>query len=193
MSEQKPHTAAWRLFKLKYRMRIPQAFMYGEAYIEKHGYAVSGDHELDHARMMELSVMSQSVAALAMFHADGAAVDLVDERDAVPIYADIREHLTDWERETRTVIHLDSIPPLEEFRQLEAVAIELHAAALHHEPIAADDGIQARLMAMNRRRNPRRTESSLRQRNYDKRGNLKPYESIVDKIEQNMIEATRWQ
>lgn len=195
MSTAKRKTAAFRLFHYRYEMRIPQMFMYGPNYIEKHGYHVSGDAALDRLRLSTPNVVKQTPAALAVLHADGCPIDLVNPRDAVPIYEDIQEHLTDWARLAAQGIHPADAPPLEEFRQLEAVAMELYRSAKHYEPKETrGDLLRDRLMDMNRRRNPARTESYLRSKITDSKGNLKPYVSIVDRIEKALVGSAKlWQ
>jgi len=192
MSEKK-HTAAWRLFHIKYAVRVPQLFMYGKPYLEKHGYHVSGDHGLDNDRLMESTVVRQTAAGLAILHEEGAPIDIVDIRDSVTIYDDIQEHLRDWERLSRNGAHPGDFPPLEDFRMLEAVAMALHETAKHYEPNeVTDNGLRDRLMNMNRRRNPVRTERYLRNRIVNDQGELKPYVSIVDRIEERLVGGQTW-
>lgn len=184
----KIHTAAWRLFNYRYQMLIPQIFFYGEKYLEKHGYAVSGDPELDHHRLLEPHRVMQTPAALAMFHAEGCKVNIVNPKDSVHIYDDIQEHLLDWERFVQQGVHPDDVPPITDFRKFEAVAMELYRMAKHFEPQEkSGSGIRDRLTEMNRRRNPLAVEKKLRSRLMDEDGNLKPYVSIVDRIEKEML------
>ncbi len=191
--EKKPKTAAYRLFHFKYEMRIPQIFMYGMDYLEKNGYHVSGDVALDRQRLMEPSVMRQTAAGLAMLHDEGAPIDFVNERDAVDVYEDIQEHLHDWERVAVQGIHPDDAPSIEEFRQLEAVASALYTTSKFYEPDeSSGDPLRDRLMMMNRRRNPVRTERYLRDKITTEKGELKPYVSIVDRIERALVENNPW-
>jgi len=189
----KPYTAAYRLFHFKYEMRIPQIFMYGTEYLEKNGYHVSGDGALDQLRLMEPSVMRQTPAGLAMLHDEGAPIDFVNERDAVEVYEDIQEHLHDWERIAVGGIHPDDAPSIEEFRQFEAVAMVLYSTSKFYEPDEnTGDLMRDKLMMMNRRRNPVRTERYLRDKITNDKGELKPYVSIVDRIEKALVENNPW-
>lgn len=194
MTQPKKNTAAWRLFNIKYEVRVPQLFMYGKPYLEKHGYHISGDPTLDNERLMEPTVMRQTVAGLALLHEDGAPLDIVNWRDSVAIYEDIQEHLRDWEVQARGGMHPDEIPPIEDFRMFEAIASALHPHAKHYEPDeVTGDGLRDRLMAMNRKRNPVKTERYLRNKITTEQGQLKPYVSIVDRIEQQVYGSQRWQ
>lgn len=193
MTEKKEKTAAYRLFHFKYEMRIPQIFLYGKDYLEKNGYHVSGDSRLDQLRLMEPSVMRQTAAGLAMLHDEGAPIDFVNHRDTVLVYGDIQEHLLDWERIANQGIHPDDAPPLEEFRQLEAIAAALYETSKFYEPNeSSGDNLRDRLMAMNRSRNPVRTERYLRNRITSDKGELKPYTSIVDRLEHALMENNPW-
>lgn len=190
----KKHTAAWRLFHIKYAVRVPQIFMYGKPYLEKHGYHISGDVGLDHERLMETTTMRQTVAGLAVLLDDGAPIDIVDMKDSVAIYDDIQQHLRDWEIQVRGAMHPDEVPPIEDFRALEAIAITLHDYAKHYEPNEiTGNALRDRLIAMNRRRNPVRTDRYLRQKITNEQGHLKPYTSIVDRIEQALYGGGGWQ
>lgn len=189
----KPYTAAYRLFHFKYEMRIPQIFMYGKDYLEKNGYHISGDGALDRQRLMEPSVMRQTGAGLAMLHDEGAPIDFVNEKDAVEVYEDIQEHLLDWERIAMQGIHPDDAPSIDEFRQFEAVAMALYSTSKFYEPDErSGDPLRDRLMMMNRRRNPVRTEAYLRDKITTDKGELKPYVSVVDRIERALVENNPW-
>ena len=188
MTRQRDKTAAYRLFHYKYEMRLPQSFLYGPAYLQKHGYHVSGDLRLDQARLMELTVVRQTPAGLAMLHNDGAPIDILDAQDIVAIYEDIQEHLRDWERLVNEGVHPSDVPPLNELRMFEAIASALYETSKFYEPDESyGDGIRDRLMAMNRRRSPLRTERYLRDKLTTDKGTLKPYVSIVDRIENELL------
>jgi hypothetical protein len=194
MSHQKDKTAAYRLFHYKYEMYIPQSFMYGPEYLRKVGYHVSGDGRLDRSRLNEPVLMRQTPAALAIFYDEGAPIQFADQKDAVMVYEDIQEHLLDWERVVKQGIHPDDAPPLTEFRMFEAVAMALYETAKFYEPEERyGDGLRDQLMAMNRRRNPVRTERYLRSKLLDDQGQLKPYVSVVDRIEHELLENNPWQ
>lgn len=194
MSRQKKNTAAWRLFHIKYEVSVPQLFMYGKPYLEKHGYHVSGDNTLDNERLMEPTRVRQTVAGMALLHDEGAPVEIINHRDSVDIYDDIQEHLRNWERLANQGIHPDDLPPIEDLRMFESVAMELHQTAKHYEPNEVTGNVlRDRLMSMNRRRNPVRTERYLRQKIQDEKGELKPYVSIVDNIEKRLFGSVSWQ
>lgn len=195
MQPTKRKTAAYRLFHFRYSMNIPQIFFYGKDYLEKHGYHVSGDGMLDHLRLTEMSVVKQTPAGLAMFHAEGCPISLVNRKDASTIYDDIQEHLRDWERLVDQGVHPSDVPPMEDFRQLEAVAMALYPLAKHYTPEEKHvDPLRDRIMAMNRRRNPLGSDRYLRSKLITDQGELKPYVSIVDRIEREVIGSLKsWQ
>lgn len=188
MSNPNNRSAAYRLFHHRYAMMIPQLFFYSRHYIDKHGFPSSGNPQLDKERMSVPSMVMQTPAALAMFHAEGCPIQIVNETDSVKIYNDIREHLLDWERAIKQGIHLSDVPAIEEFRMLEAIAIAIYRLAKHFQPANHNnDDIRDRLMAMNMRRNPVQTDRLLRNRITDDKGELKPYISIVDRIEKEIF------
>lgn len=192
----KKKTAAYRLFHYRYSMLIPQMYMVGPEYARKVGYHISGDGQLDQARLHEPAIYRQTPAGLAVLHEEGAPLEdvFVNPRDAVPVYDDIQEHLTDWLRAVREGIHLDDVPDLNEFRAFEAIALFIYKTAKFYDPEEVkEDKLRNRLIAMNRTRNPRGTTAYLRSRNVDEKGQLKPYVSIVDRIEEHIIKGGTWQ
>lgn len=198
MSEAAPiqKTAAWRLFHLRYPMYISRIFMVSKEYVEKHGYYITGDVDLDRKRMGEPDLIRQTVAGIAMLHAEGCPVVLENKRDSVAIYKDLQEHLRDWERAAYDNIHPEDAPPISEFRQLEAIAIAVYPDAMFYQPrdrVGSDD-LQDRLMAMSRSRNSVRVDKEVASRIRNEHGVLKPYVSVVDRIEKLLLEGRKtWQ
>jgi hypothetical protein len=162
--------------------------MYGPEYLRKVGYNISGDPMVDQAAAGNLLTMNQSGAGIVILYAQGAPLDFVNVRDCVKLYADIQEHLRDWERVAQQGMHPDNAPPLEEFRMLEMVAMDIYRTAKFYEPDESKgDSVRDAIMAMNRRRNPVQTERYLRGQLTDSNGSLKPYVSIVDRIEHHLL------
>ena len=181
-------TAAYRLFHHKYRFRVPKALMYGPEYLNNVGYAISGDPVVDSGSATEILTVNQCGAGIAILFSQGAPLDFVDHKDSILLYNDIQEHLKDWERVSRGNIPLSAAPPLEDFRMLEAVGRELYSTVKHNEPVeVSGDRMRDAIIAMDRRRNPRMVEAAARSRNADEGGGLKPYVSIVDRIEENLL------
>lgn len=194
LQSERKHTAAWRVFHFRYGVRIPQMFMYGPKYLEKAGYHISDDPQLDDNRMFETITMRQTAAGLALLHADGAPLDFVDRKDAVPVYRDITEHLKNWEAHIAAGCHPLDIPPLSDFRKLEEVARSLYEEASFFRPGQEFySPLRERLMDLNRRRNPERTANAERRRGMNDEGELKPFDSIYTRIEGLVMEDPRWQ
>lgn len=194
MTAPQNHSAAYRLFHYKYEVRLPALFMYGPEYLKKHGYRVSGEAGLDHLRLRELIVVRQTPAGMALLHNEGASIDFLDHRDSVQVYQDIQEHLMDWERMVQQWVHPDDVPPIEEFRMFEAIAMAIYETAKFYQPDERyGDTLRDALMAMNRRRNPTGTERYLRNKITTEQGTLKPYVSIVDRIERELMRNAEWQ
>lgn len=190
-------SAAWRVWHRRHPVRIPTLLMYGQDYLKKHGLPVSGDQGLDSERMAEFTVVNQPAAGIAILHAEGAPVDkrmFIHWEDCVKVYQDIQEHLRDWERHLHGFVHPDDIPPLEDFRKLEAVAVALYVSAKHYEPNEArGNALHDALLNLSRRRDPVRVSQRLRRKNTDAEGELKPYESIADRIETLVLGGPEWQ
>jgi len=183
-------TAAWRLFHLRYQVRIPEILMYGPNYLKKIGYNLTGDKRVDAGVSSRMTTQNQTAAGIALLHAQGAPLDFVNRTDIAKVYNDIQEHLNDWYKVAYQGIHPDLTPPLEDFRMFEAVAMELYRAAKITQPVEPDiDTIKDRIMQLTRSRNPVFASMQARKKHMDGEGNLKPYESIVDKIEELILEG----
>lgn len=183
-----PDTAAYRLFHHRYQVKIPRALMYSKEYVRKVGYSVSGDPRVDQTTATDLQTVNQTGAGIAMLYAQGAPLCFLDERDTIKLYADIQQHLTDWETQARLGIHPDAAPPLDDMRMFEAVAMDIYSTAKFYEPEEKrGDELRDLIMMMNRRRNPVGTERFLRDKITGEGGELKPYVSIVDRIEEYLL------
>lgn len=193
MAKPKQTSAAYRLFKFKYSVLMPAIFRYSNHYLEKHGYPVTGDGRLDDERLMELTTVRLCPAGMAMQMARGAYIDFHHADDAVKVYRDIREHLTDWERHIQQGAHPESIPPLEDFYQLEDLAAALYQTAMHYDPSDwTDSPLTDAIRTMNRARNPANADRLNRLRVKDEEGELKPYEPIAPRLEELTAGAFQW-
>lgn len=192
----KKNTAAWRLFHYSYPVWYPQMFKYDRTYIEKRGYQVSGDPELDQGRLMELDLFNQTPAGMAMLMDDGCPIDadsFINYMDIPCIYQDIQEHLMDWERRINAGIHINEIPDLYDFRKLETLAIELHNFASVLSPEQSSGfALVDRLKRLNLSRSSIHRGDS-KSRVVDQFGNVQPYVSIADRIEKSALGGNVWQ
>jgi len=185
-------TAAWRLFHLRYQVRIPESFLQSPEYTRTVGYNISGDRRIDSYAPHRLATVNQTGAGIAVLHGQGVPLE---EAFVVPsqipqLYNDIQEHLNDWHHVAFQGVHPDAAPPLEDFRMFEAVAFTLYPAAKRMQPIEVEvDSIRNQIMALTRGRNPNLAQRRARSRFEDEHGNLKPYVSIVDKIEELLLEG----
>lgn len=192
----KKKTACWRLFHYSYPVWYPQLFKYSTEYIQKRGYHVSGDGTLDQQRMMEPGLFNQTPAGMAMLIEEGAPIDVEsfsEIKDIPYIYADIQEHLMDWEKAVNSGIHINEVPDIQDFRLWENLAIILYPTARFLQPEEQSSTLLVeRLKMMSRQRSPinRRQQAMAAAR--DEEGNLKPYVSIVDRIEKEIIGGNVW-
>lgn len=186
-------TAAYRLFHWKYQVRIPRSLMESSEYIAAVGYHVTGDAMVDAMQTTSVLTMNQTAAGLAILHSQGAPIDdftFLTPNDAALVYTDIQEHLQDWKHVTYQGVHPDACPPIEDFRMFEDVAMALYRTAKFYEPDeASGNELRDRIMMLNRSRNRVGTERYLRERLAGEGGMLKPYVSLVDAIETQLLEG----
>lgn len=182
-------SAAWRLWNIRYQVRIPEVLMFSQKYLNTVGYNISGDSRVDQAAATRIMVCNQTGAGLSILYSQGAPLDFLDKKKIPGLYNDIQEHLYDWERVAASGIRPGGAPPISDFRMLEAVAMELYPIAKKLAPEEpAPDMMRNRLLQMNRQRNPIFAKTQALKRHSDEQGNLKPYVSIVDRIEEYLAE-----
>lgn len=184
------YTPAWRLFNLKYKVKVPKVSAYTPEYLRSNALASTGDKGLDSLMSSSLIDTRHSAAGLAMLMDQGYAFGLFDLKDCIQIYSDVQNHLLDWKDQTNGLTHPADFPPIEELRAFEALAIEVYVIAKKLEPKPqVRSNILDNLINLNRGRNLVATNRWLADRSRDPSQNgLKPYESIVDSIEAYLAE-----
>lgn len=186
----KRHTPAWRLFNLRYKCMATNLVEISTEYLAT-GNAVinvTGDRTVDALSAGRLEYKNMTAAALAMNIAEGHVVAITELKDCVQMYADIQDHLNDHLMASRQALHIDDLPPIEDLRAFEALALFVYRVAKKLEPRPEiQSSIFDNLVEMSRRRNLLATNKSLRAMD-DRDGDIKPYVSIVDDIERHMAE-----
>ena len=185
------NTAAWRLWHIQYNVYIPRSLMSTREYNDKVGYHVTGDPGVDSAMNNALMLQRQTGAGIAVLYRDGAPLETVfqNPKDRIPLYRDIQEHLINWREQIFNNVHPGALPPLSDFRMLEAVARGIHPyVAKANQAMAPESDIRDRLLAMNQRRNPNFNASLAKKQFQTEDGHIKPYVSIVDDIERLVME-----
>lgn len=187
----KRYTPAWRLFNLRYICLASNLVEVSSEYLAT-GRAimnVTGNKTVDALAMGRMERKNMTAAAIAMNMADGNTVAITNLKDCVQIYADIQDHLNDHLQASKQALHIDDLPPLEDLRAFEALALEVYKIAKKLEPRPdIRSSIFDNLVDMSRRRNLMATNRSLKVMTDGREGTLKPYISIVDTIETRIAE-----
>lgn len=183
------NTAAWRIWNLRFHVKIPTLAQYSAEYLRTNYVGISGDRNLDKLRMNQLVDVKQTCAGLAMIIDEGHAFAITNRWDCVQMYSDIQEHFRNWLDMTYGGYPPDAFPPIDDLRLLERVALEMHSEAQRLSP--KDREIASRIFdgiaRMNRRRNLVASDKQARERMMQG-GQLKPYNSMVDQIERYILE-----
>lgn len=187
----KRYTPAWRLFNLRYKCLATNLTEVTSEYLATGNVImnVTGDKTVDSLSTGRMEIKIFTAAAIAMLMDEGHAIAITDMYDCVQIYNDIQDHLYDHLENAKRVFHVDDIPPIEELRQFEALALEVYQTAKRLEPRAAQvhGGVFDSFIEMSRRRNLIATNRFLKTHT-EQDGKIKPYVSIVDSIEQQMAD-----
>lgn len=186
----KRYTPAWRLFHLQYKVMATNLVEVMTEYLAT-GRAVmniTGNKTVDTLAGGRMEYKNMTAAAMAMNMAEGHPIAITQLKDCVQMYADIQDHLHDHFQAAKVALHIDEVPPIEDLRSFEALALEVYRTAKKLEPRPElQSSIFDNLVEMSRRRNLMATNRSLRAMD-ERDGNLKPYVSIVDDIERHIAE-----
>lgn len=131
-------TAAWKIFHIKYRCKVAQIHTESLEYLEQRPPEGNEYQGAGKARAEQLVVVSLSTAAMASMVAEGATIMLIDPKDAMRIYNDVRQHLTDWQQYSLTSIHGRRIPE-EDLRCLDNFAAQIYPYARHDIQVSGSD------------------------------------------------------
>lgn len=186
----KRYTPAWRLFNLRYKCAASNLVEVTTEYLAS-GRAVmnvTGDKLVDTLAAGRMEYRNMTAAAIAMFIAEGHPIAITQLKDCVQMYADIQDHLHDHLMAAKAAMHIDDLPPIEDLRAFEALALEVYRTAKKLEPRPEiKSSIFDNLVEMSRRRNLLATNRSLKAMD-ETDGVIKPYISIVDDIERHLAE-----
>lgn len=189
----KRHTPAWRLFNLRFKCLATNLIEVTSEYLATGQVImnVTGDPNVDRLSGGRMEIKNLTAAAIAMFMDEGHAIAITDMYDCVQIYNDIQDHLHNHLRLSRQALHKSELPPIEDLRMFEALALEVYQTAKRLEPKASQvhGGIFDSFIEMSRRRNLIATNRFLKAQ-LEHEGSIRPYISIVDDIEINMAELS---
>ena len=189
MKRANPHDSpAWRLFHNTYHIRMPALAQYSMDYMSDAIVNITGDKKIDKANLNMMIDSRRTAAGMAMLMAEGYGLELITRWDSVRIYTDIIQHFQGWLQEAHTGVPAECFPPIEDFRTLEMLAMEMHDNAMTMKPeeVRAASSIFDQLRSLNRARNSVVAERMERLR-VTSGGQVKAYRSIVDEIEKYVI------
>lgn len=187
----KRYTPAWRLFNLRFKCMATNLVEVTSEYLASGNVImnVTGDPMVDRLSSGRMEYKNLTAAAIAMFMDEGHAIGITDMYDCVQIYNDIQDHLHNHLQAASQALHKDELPPIEELRMFEALALEVYQTAKRLEPRAETlrGGIFDSFVQMSRRRNLIATNKFLKAQT-EQDGQIRPYISIVDDIEVKIAE-----
>lgn len=127
-------TAAWKLFKIYYRVGIPEMFFHDPEWVAKYGRPTSGNKMVDRSMMNTERTVMLPVSDIVRYFELGANISFKNINDIIIVYRDIVEHLGDWENAIRNNIHGNMEAPTEDL-----VLFDQFKDALYHLTIRAED------------------------------------------------------
>ncbi len=192
ITRKKLHTPAWRLFHRKIPIYIPHIFLINRDIENDQGVPLSGDSIVDQHRINEVIMTHMTIAGIAMHIGSGYKFThkcLIRRSDKYTIYEDIQDHFYTWLSQVNCHGTKSLFPPITDLRLLEQIAIELHPYAMKINPVRKSMAeVTNKLLEFNLRRNRAGTLLKAKIDSMDDKGVVKPYESIVDRIEEYLFE-----
>lgn len=179
-------SAAYRLWHFRYPVKMQDIFRFGQPYLDKAGYIVSGDDDLDTKRRTAITVCQRTPIQMATLYSEGAEIEPATLDDIPIIYGDLVDHLHDWRFASSSGVYVNDqvLQVLEDLRLFENFAQYLHTVAQRYQQRKRSrNAIFDRLIAFNQRRlggdpTPRRGTP-----------NIRAYQPILPTIERNLLET----
>lgn len=116
---------AYRIFHDLWLVEIPEIFCYGIDYISEVGTPTTGDKRLDAAMATVPRRRYMTIAAMVLFHDEGADITFVNPSNASEIYRLLVEHMRNWQMIIQNYMSVKA-PPAEDFMKMDAFAQALH-------------------------------------------------------------------
>lgn len=120
---------AYRIFHDLWLAEVPEMYCYGMDYIAEAGMPTTGDRQLDKAMSSIPRRRYMTVAAMVLFHEEGAPITLVTPADSIPIYQMLQEHMKNWQYIVNNFMNCNP-PPAEELYMLDEFARAVHPLSL---------------------------------------------------------------
>ena len=112
---------AYRIFHDLYLVEIPEIYNHDWKHVKEVGTYTTGDREMDMQMAHAPLRRYMTIAAMVLFHDEGAPITLVNPMDSMQIYSQLMEHIGNW----RWIIEMflnATTPPPEDFYLMEAFA-----------------------------------------------------------------------
>lgn len=161
MQAAEQETAAWRLFKIAYRVDIKEMFFYDKDVVAHYGRPTSGNKAVDQSVMNSYRTVMIPVCndgdknSIVKFFSMGADVVFRDLNDIPIVYRDIVNHLTDWEMALVNHLHGMEEPPLDDLIQLDNLQAALFLLTQSNEDMVKKrTGKLVNRRSFTRRRSP---------------------------------------
>lgn len=111
---------AKRLFNDLWCVSIPELYFHSEEELRTFGVPWTGDTRMNRAMMNEPRSTYMSIAAMAIWHSEGAPITLKNFNDSLTIYELIDHHIRNWWWIMNEYPAIEA-PPLEDFIKLQAL------------------------------------------------------------------------
>lgn len=125
---QRPKTPAFKVFHSKFLCLMSQMHLVSSEYLEQGGWPTSGDAKIDRTMAEQKIQVQLTIAAMAMYHADGVPFQIYNPPDSARIYQYLYDHLSDWKQQIQ--MNPGTVDaPIEDLRKFDALAAEVYRYA----------------------------------------------------------------
>lgn len=124
------HSAAYKIFHYPFLCRIAQMHLVSAEVIAQVGSLTTGNAAEDRNLALQQVDVQLTIAAMAEYLSEGAAITITNPEDAANVYRIIKRHLDDWMEASQANMHLLSAPN-EDLHKLDELAGEVYPYARH--------------------------------------------------------------
>lgn len=112
---------AYRIFHDLYLVEIPEIYNHDWNHVKEVGTYTTGNAEMDMQMATAPLRRYMTIAAMVLFHDDGAPITLMQPTDSMQIYSMLMEHLGNWRWIVEMFLNATP-PPADDFYMMESFA-----------------------------------------------------------------------
>ncbi len=124
-------TIAQHIFQARYACYVQSAFLQSEVMASTFGTPTSGHAGTDKTSTAGTVGIYLTIAQMVYYHNLGSSIGFQNPKDTVVIYSTLKEHLSNWQIVTSTMLNAPDAP-LDDLRLMDIFASAIYWVAVQH-------------------------------------------------------------